>query len=227
MGIAAVAGIMPVFAVLSSGLASGFLCWAGVAILAFLLLPDKFLALLFGAMFGLYPVLKGVIERLRKLPLEYLLKLAFFNASLTVIYLTMKASVLSSLPTALNVVWVLYLVGNVVFLVYDFGLSRLISFFMARLGRRRGVQGEGEERIEQEHDRLWPGRGAVRGAHGGHRGPLGEQPVSGLLCKAAPQLYLRGGRHPDPGAVCYFPGQSGCVRQHHEHRGRGGVCHRQ
>ena len=78
-GIAAVAGIMPVFAVLSSGLASGFLCWAGVTLLAFLLLPDKFLALLFGALFGLYPVLKGVIERLRKLPMEYLLKLAFFQ----------------------------------------------------------------------------------------------------------------------------------------------------
>lgn len=137
-GVAAVAGLMPVFAVLSSGLASGFLCWAGVAILAFLLLPDKFLALLFGALFGLYPVLKGVIERLRRLPLEYVLKLAFFNASLTVINLTMKASVLSSLPTALNVLWLLYLVGNVVFLVYDFGLSRLISFFMARLGRRPG-----------------------------------------------------------------------------------------
>ena len=115
-GIAAVAGIMPVFAVLSSGLASGFLCWAGVTLLAFLLLPDKFLALLFGALFGLYPVLKGVIERLRKLPME-------------------------SLPTALSVVWILYLVGNVVFLVYDFGLSRLISFFMARLGRRPGKTG--------------------------------------------------------------------------------------
>ena len=37
-GVAAVAGIMPVFAVVSSGLASGFLCWAGVALLAFLLL---------------------------------------------------------------------------------------------------------------------------------------------------------------------------------------------
>lgn len=140
-GIAAVAGIMPVFAVLSSGLASGFLCWAGVTLLAFLLLPDKFLALLFGALFGLYPVLKGVIERLRKLPMEYPLKLAFFNASLTVIFLTMKASVLASLPTALSVVWILYLVGNVVFLVYDFGLSRLISFFMARLGRRPGKTG--------------------------------------------------------------------------------------
>ncbi len=141
-GIAAVAGIMPVFAVLSSGLASGFLCWAGVAILDFLLLPDKFLALLFGVLFGLYPVLKGVIERLRRLPLEYLLKLAFFNASLTVIYLTMKASVLSSLPTALSVVRLLYLVGNIVFLVYDFGLSRLISFFMARLnGHTRGRRG--------------------------------------------------------------------------------------
>ena len=140
-GVAAVAGIMPVFAVVSSGLASGFLCWAGVALLAFLLLPDKFIALLFGALFGLYPVLKGAIEGLRKLPLEYVLKLAFFNASLTVILLTMRAALFASLPAALNAVWLLYVVDNVVFLAYDFGLSRLIGFFMARLGRGRGKTG--------------------------------------------------------------------------------------
>ena len=134
-GVAAVAGLMPVFAVLAVGLASGFLCWAGVTLLAFLLIPDKFVVLLFGALFGLYPVLKGVIEGLRKLPLEYVLKLAFFNASLSVIFFTMKAAVLASLPAALSVVWALYLAGNVIFLIYDFGLSRLIAFFMARMGR--------------------------------------------------------------------------------------------
>ena len=50
-GIAAVAGIMPVFAVLSSGLASGFLCWYVVTLLALMILPDKFLALMFGSMY--------------------------------------------------------------------------------------------------------------------------------------------------------------------------------
>ena len=41
-GIAAVAGLMPVAVVLAVGISAGFLCWAGVTILAFLLLPASF-----------------------------------------------------------------------------------------------------------------------------------------------------------------------------------------
>ena len=136
-GIAAVAGLMPVAVVLAVGISAGFLCWAGVTILAFLLLPDKLMALLFGALFGLYPIVKGLIERLRRLLLEYLLKLAFFNVSLTVIYLTMRAAVLASLPAALSAaVWLMYLAGNVIFLVYDYGLTKLIALYMTRIHRR-------------------------------------------------------------------------------------------
>lgn len=134
-GIVAVAGLLPAAAVISVGLKAGFLCWAGVSILAFLLIPEKFCVLLFGALFGLYPMVKSLIERLRRLPLEYLLKLIFFNAALTVLYQVMRAAVLQSLPEALSTVWLLYLVGNVVFLIYDFGFSKLIAVYIARIQR--------------------------------------------------------------------------------------------
>lgn len=135
-GITAVAGLMPVAVVLAVGVSAGFLCWAGVTILAFLLLPDKLIALLFGALFGLYPIVKGLIERLRRLPLEYLLKLIFFNVSLTVIYHAMRSAVLASLPAALSSLWVMYLAGNVIFLAYDYGMTKLIAFYMARIHKR-------------------------------------------------------------------------------------------
>ena len=122
-------------AVISAGLPAGFLCWAGVSILAFLMVPDKFCVLLYGVLFGLYPMIKALIERLRRRPVEYLLKLAFFNAALTVLYLVMRAAVLASLPQALSVIWVLYAVGNVVFLLYDYGLSKLIGAYLARIHR--------------------------------------------------------------------------------------------
>lgn len=134
-GIVAVAGLLPAAAVISVGLKAGFLCWAGVAILAFLLIPEKFCVLLFSVLFGLYPMVKSLIERLRKLPLEYLLKLVFFNIALTVIYQVMRTAVLESLPEALSAVWLLYLVGNVVFLLYDFGFSKLIAFYIQRVQR--------------------------------------------------------------------------------------------
>ena len=135
-GIVAAAGLLPAAAVISVGLKAGFLCWAAVAILAFLLVPDKFSVLLFGALFGLYPMVKSLVEQLRKKPLEYVLKLVFFNAAFTVIYLTMTAAVAASIPQVLgSSVWVLYLAANVVFLLYDYGFSKLIALYIARIQR--------------------------------------------------------------------------------------------
>lgn len=134
-GFVAVAGLLPAAAVISVSMQAGFLCWAGVSILAFLLVPGKFCALLYAALFGLYPMVKALIERLRRRVPEYLLKLVFFNAAFTLIYLVMRTAVLDSLPDALGTTWLLYVVGNVVFLLYDFGFSKLIGFYIARIGR--------------------------------------------------------------------------------------------
>lgn len=135
-GIVALAGLMPAAAVISAGMLSGLICWLGVSVLAFLMIPDKLIALLFAVLFGLYPIVKCVIERLRKRGVEYLLKLIFFNLSFSVVFLAMKTAMLDSLPVALSVVWVLYLAGNVVFLVYDYGFTKLISLYMARIYKK-------------------------------------------------------------------------------------------
>lgn len=135
-GIVAAAGLLPAAAVVSVGLKAGFLCWAGASVLALLLAPDKFFALLFAALFGLYPMVKSLAEGPRKKPLEYLVKLAFFNAAFTAVYAAMSGAVLNSLPQILgSSVWVLYLAANVVFLAYDFGFSRLIAAYIARIQR--------------------------------------------------------------------------------------------
>ena len=135
-GIVAAAGLLPAAAVISVSLKAGFLCWAAAAVLAFLLVPDKFCVLLFGVLFGLYPMVKSLVERMRKKPMEYALKLAFFNAAFTVVWLTMAAAVAASLPQVLGgSVWVLYAVANVVFLLYDYGFSKLIALYIARVQR--------------------------------------------------------------------------------------------
>ena len=135
-GIVAAAGLLPAAAVISVSLTAGFLCWAASAVLAFLLAPDKLCALLFGVLFGLYPMVKSLVEQLQKKPLEYVLKLAFFNAAFTVVYLTMAGAVAASLPQVLgSSVWVLYGAANIVFLLYDYGFSKLIGLYIARVQR--------------------------------------------------------------------------------------------
>lgn len=134
-GFVAIAGLFPAAAVISVSLKAGFLCWAGVSVLAFLLLPGKFCALIYAALFGLYPMVKAIIERLHRIAAEYLLKLLFFNAAFTLIYLLMSTAVLNSLPRQLGVTWLLYLVANIVFIIYDFGFTKLIGVYIARIGR--------------------------------------------------------------------------------------------
>ena len=92
-------------------------------------------------LFGLYPMVKSLVEQLRKKPLEYALKLVFFNTAFTAVYLTMAAAVTASLPPMLSSSTAgLYLAANVVFLLYDYGFSKLIAVYIARV--QRAIHGE-------------------------------------------------------------------------------------
>lgn len=138
IGMVAVAGLVPAAGVVSGGLAAGFLSYGAAGLLGLLLLPDKGCALLYAVFFGLYPMVKSAIERLRRLPLELLLKLAFFNVVLTALLFGFSALLFPLLPELLQSPLPLYLGGNVIFLIYDYGFSKLITFYAARTrGARR------------------------------------------------------------------------------------------
>lgn len=132
-GLAALAGLTPAAAVIAGGLRGGFLCWGGVSILAAVLLPDKFVAALFAALFGLYPMVKSLAERIKAPVLRWAVKLVFFNLAFTVLYMALGALMLNTLPGVFGAVWLLYGAGNVVFVLYDLGFSRLIGFYLRRL----------------------------------------------------------------------------------------------
>lgn len=133
IGMVAVAGLVPAAAVVSGGLAAGFLCYGATAVLALLLIPDKGCALLYAIFFGLYPMIKSLIERLRRLPLELILKLAFFNVVLSVLFGGFSALLFPLLPELMQNTLPLFLLGNVVFLIYDYGFSKLITYYAARI----------------------------------------------------------------------------------------------
>ena len=135
MGIAAVAGLVNAAAVISGGLHSGCLCWAVAGILGLILSPDKGNILLYLVFFGLYPMVKSLIEQLHKAPLEWLCKLAFFNAVLTFCWFVLRDVLLAGLPAVFEQLWVLYLGGNIVFLIYDYGFSKLVMFYAARIDK--------------------------------------------------------------------------------------------
>lgn len=139
IGLTAAAGLFPMVATLYAGRAAGYLCWAAAALLGLVLLPDKGVALLFLTFLGLYPVVKGRIETIDRLTVEWGLKLCWFNLTLTLFWFVLQELFLPEAPEWLaGSTLLLYLGGSLIFVVYDIGLSRLVTLLRARLFRAGG-----------------------------------------------------------------------------------------
>ena len=136
-GITAAAGLFPVAAVLLAGRAAGWLCWAVIALLGLLLLPNKAVSLMFALFLGLYPVAKSRLEQLRQRGLEWVLKLLLFNGAFLLLWYGLRGLLGLSLPEWLaGRTWLVLPAANLVFVCYDIGLSKLIALMAARLCRR-------------------------------------------------------------------------------------------
>lgn len=139
LGLTAAAGLFPIGAVIAGGRAAGLLCWAAASVLGLLLLPDKGVALLYLCFLGLYPAVKSRLETGKSRAAEWLGKLIFFNLALSLCWFVFRALFLPVLPQWLGEkTWLVYLLGNVVFLVYDIALTRLIGAVMVRLRPFKG-----------------------------------------------------------------------------------------
>lgn len=133
LGFNAAAGLFPVAGVLVAGRGAGYLCWAASGILGLVLLPDKGTALLYLAFFGVYPVLKSKFEGHKYKSTGWICKLLYFNLVLAVFWFLLRSVFLPSLPVWLNHSGLVWLLGNIVFVIYDIGLSRLIFGLFRRI----------------------------------------------------------------------------------------------
>ncbi len=135
LGLVAAAGLFPAAALVSGGVSAAWLCYAATGLLALILVPDKTSAVLYLLFFGLYPILKHFIERLKKLPAEWLCKMALCNAILVLFWMLLRALLLAQLPAAFAQLWIFWLAGNASFVLYDLGFSRLMDFYLVRVHR--------------------------------------------------------------------------------------------
>lgn len=136
-GITAVAGLSVAVAVSASGYLTGFLCYAVTSILSLLIVPGKHAAILFASMFGLYPLLKIRIERLKSRIAAIAVKLIFFN---TVFLLLLQfastllwGDLLAQWTYSIPLQPVLCVIGSAIFLLYDFAFTKVMALLQARL----------------------------------------------------------------------------------------------
>lgn len=135
--LAAVAGLAVAVAVSSAGYVSAILCYVVSGLLALILIPAKHVAILYVSLFGIYPLLKSLFERLKWRVLEYVLKLAFFNLVLGLLYLLSYQLFFQSTEAAWNYplpfLPVLCIAGSVIFLAYDYAFSKVMALLQARV----------------------------------------------------------------------------------------------
>ena len=127
LSMAFVASLIVMAAVIELGGAYPWLIYAVTSVLALLLLPNKFCAIVYFGFAGFYPILKEKFERVKGL-ICLALKFVAFNLCLLAMW---GVSLLLSLPITFGVPeWAVALLLNGVFVIFDVALTRLIGAYV-------------------------------------------------------------------------------------------------
>ncbi len=130
-----IAGIILIVLVIELDIKWGFLGYIAVALLSMLLAPSFESRILFAVFFGYYPTLKALIERIRFSVLGWIIKFVLFNIAIGgAYYLLLRLTTMLD-PNDFTVFGmylpgVILLFGNIVFVLYDIALTRVISAYI-------------------------------------------------------------------------------------------------
>ena len=109
------------------GAKSGLVFYIGTFILSFIVMVNKAQWILYVLTFGVYGIIKYLIEQDRPIYVEYILKLIFANVVIFIAYVILKPFV--NIPINL----ILILGFEVVFLIYDHVYTLFISYYNDKL----------------------------------------------------------------------------------------------
>lgn len=137
----AMAGILIMFCVVELGRGWSFGVYAAVSILSMLIVPNKEAAVLYVAFFGYYPIVKAVLESRLPRALEYIFKFLIFNVAVVVAYIQLVKVFGMPFDELMGIdgtdsffskyaVPVMLLLGNVVFIVFDLALTRMVTAYL-------------------------------------------------------------------------------------------------
>lgn len=131
--IPAVSGLFIMVSVMEVGIKWGFFSYLASAVPIFLLAETES-KLMYVFFFGFYAIVKALVEKIRKSPIEWIIKFAVFNASVLVVYLLFAGVFQVSIDDfgALGKygAFILLGFGNVVFILYDIAVSRMAIFYL-------------------------------------------------------------------------------------------------
>ena len=106
---------------------SGLTFYISSVILGFIVMTSKTQWLIYIFTFGVYGLIKYIIEKDRPIFLEYMLKLFFANISILILYLILREFVY----VPINIISIA--IFEIVFIIYDYMYSRFIDYYNSKL----------------------------------------------------------------------------------------------
>lgn len=113
-------------------IALAFLMFLAVALLSFLILPNRLRVLYYVLFFGHYGIGKHYIETIRDKVTAYVVKLLYFNAALALMYIIGSNLLLTDISFILPI-WALAIIAQVIFVIYDYLYSMVVQFYFKRI----------------------------------------------------------------------------------------------
>ena len=137
LSVAVIASFLCIYAVIEIGGAYPWLIWIVTSLISLLFLPLKTPAIFYALFAGYYPMVKENLEKRFSPAIAIPLKLAVFHVSLALMYGALRLF----LPAQLEgIIWgwmllALYVAALVVFLIYDYALTKVISAYLFKFRR--------------------------------------------------------------------------------------------
>lgn len=116
--------------IMEFGPKSGIAFYIASIVLGFIVMTNKSHWIIYAFTFGIYGLIKYLIEKDKPISLEIALKLIFANVVLVLLYFILKAFVY------IPVKWQLIAVFEVAFIIYDYVYSSFIDYYNHKL---RGI----------------------------------------------------------------------------------------
>lgn len=114
------------------GINFGWVFYFSSSLLAIIVVPNKIGLVPYLLFFGIYGIVKFYIEKLNKMPIEYLLKLVIFNAYMIFSLLIIKKFFFDNIKINLPL-WLLIFVTEIAFIIYDYVYTLFIQYYKEKL----------------------------------------------------------------------------------------------
>lgn len=136
--ITAISGVFSSIAIISLGYKYAWLVYVATSVLVWIFLPNKECAAFYTVLFGHYPILKLLTERIGRGVIVWIVK--FFEYFILFILISLIFRFLSGAWIQFNGVK-LYLFAIfffLMFVLYDICIGRMILIFLTKLSKKRG-----------------------------------------------------------------------------------------